>query len=325
MANSIVSVPATIAANANLVDPGIKAVLADDFKMLDEKLMKIFKPEDLRVNSEEFVNYSGLGDIAQVDELEEFGEDAPMYQYKTTVTAKKYGGLMSASYEMLEDDLHGVIGQTRMASRVLMRKGEKLGASVFNNGFSTSYTSYGDGLPLFSTAHTRPDGGSNQSNASSTGITLTEANLETGILAMRNQLDDRGNLVSIVPNVLVVPPALEKEALIITKGANRSGTANNDINVNNMKIYTGGMLDIIVWDYLGSAAGGSDTAWFLLSQPQHKISWAWKRKPSVKRLPDAVGAKNETYYWKFDFRAAYAWLDYKGTWGSKGDVSSFSD
>jgi len=324
MANIAATTPATVAANAKLVDPGVKKVLADEFKILDEKLMKIFKPVEMRTTAEEFVNYTGLGDIPQVDEAEAFGDDGIIKTYETTLTTYKYGEDMPISYELLEDDLSGAVGKAKYGSRALARKAEKLGASVFNNGFNTSYTSYGDGLPLFSTAHTRADGGSNQSNASSTGITLTEANLETGILAMRDSLDDRGQLVSIVPNTLLVPPALEKEALIITKSSNRSGTANNDANVNNMREYTGGMLNVVVWDYLGSAAGGSDTAWFLLDSAQHNISWGWRHKPSVKRLPDAVGAKNQVYYWQFFFRAAYGWLDWRGAWGSKGDGSSYS-
>jgi len=324
MANTAVSVPETVAANSKLVDPGIKAVLADEYKMLDEKLMKVFKSVELRTISEEFAGYAGLAGIPLVDEAEEFGEDAIMHTYDTTLTAYKYGQLMPISYELLEDDLSGAIEKAKYGSRALVRKAEELGSDVFNHAFNTSYTSYGDSLPLCSTAHTRADGGSNQSNASSTSVVLSEANLETGIIAMREQLDDRGNLISVVPNVLLVPPALEKEAIEITKSANRSGTADNDVNVYNMKQYTGGQLNVIVWDYLGAAAGGSDTAWFLLSQGDHQVNWGWRRKPAVKRLDESVGAKNEIYYWKMSFRAAYGWRDWRGVWGSQGDASSYA-
>jgi phage major head subunit gpT-like protein len=319
MANTAVSVPATVAANAKLVDPGVKEVLADNYSMLDEKLMKLFKPVEMRTVAEEFAGYSGLGDVPMVSEAEEFGEDAIMHTYDTTLTAYKYGQNMPISWELLEDDLNNVVGKAKQASKALTRKAEKLGSDVLNNGFSTSYTSYGDGLPLFSVAHTRADGGSNQSNASASGITLTEANLETGIVAMREQLDDRGELVNIVPNTLVVPPALEKEALIICNSRDRSDTANNDANVYNMSEYTGGRLKVVVWDYLGAAAGGSDTAWFLLSEGDHQLNWGWRHKPSVKRLDESVGAKNQVYYWQYYFRAAYGWRDWRGVWGSQGD------
>ena len=325
MANTKIHTPASVAANANLVDPGIKAVLADEYSMLDEKLMRVFRPIEMRTISEEFSGYAGLAGVPKVAELEEFSEDALMHTYNTTFTALKYGRLLPISYELLEDDLSGAIEQAKYASRALSRKTEELGASVLNNGFNTSYTSYGDGRPLFSVEHTRADGGTNQSNASGSGIVLSEANLETGILAMRNQLDDRGQLISVVPNTLLVPPALEKEALIITKSSNRSETADNDSNVYNMKEYTGGQLKVVVWDYLGAAAGGSDTAWFLQSEGDHQINWGWRRKPSVKRLDESVGAKNEAYFWRMSFRAASGWRDWRGVWGSKGDAESYTD
>jgi len=324
MANQAVSVPASVASNANLVDPGIKAVLADTYSMLDEKLMKIFKPIEMRTMAETFAGYAGLGGVPAVDEMGEFSEDAIMHTYNTTFTAEKFGELLPISYELLEDDLSGAIEKAKYATRALSRKTEEWGAEVLNKGFNTSYTSYGDAKPLFSVSHTRADGGTAQSNASATGVTLTEANLETAILAMRNQLDDRGQLISIVPDILVVPPALEKEALIICKSRDRSETANNDANVNNMKEYTGGMLKILVWDFLGAAAGGSDTAWFLISGADSNINWGWRRKPIVKKLDESVGAKNEIQYWKMSFRAAKGWRDYRGVWGSQGDGAAYA-
>jgi len=326
MANGNLLAPATVVKNANLVDPGIKAVMADEYKMLEGNFAKIFKTVEMRTISEEFSGYSGLGDIPLVAETEEIGEDTDIHTYNTTLTTYKYAQNKSISWELLEDDIQKVIGKTSDMSRAMIRKIEKLGAGIFNKAFNTSYTSYGDGLPLCSTLHTRADGGATQSNASATSIALTETNLETAILAMRNQLDDRGNLVSIVPNTLLVPPALEKEAIEITKSMNRSGTADNDINVNNMKEYTGGQLNVIVWDYLGAAAGGSDTAWFLLAMnnPAYGISVGWRHKPEVKKLDESVGVKNQVMYWQYYFRIALGWLNWRAVWGSQGTGAGYS-
>lgn len=323
MANSV---PATVAANAKLVDPGIKAVFADEYKVLEGKFKKVLVPFEMRTTSEDVSGYTGLGDIPLVTETEEFGEDAEMHTYDTTITAYKYGSNKSVSWELLQDDLQGVAKKTNGMTRTMMRKLEKLGSGLFRNGFSTSHTSYGDAKPLFSVGHTRADGGSAQSNASATGITLTDSNLETAILAMRAQLDDRGELIEAIPDTIVVPPALEKEAIAITKSANRSGTADNDVNVNAMKEYNGGQLDVIVWDYLGAAAGGSDTAWYLLSKnnPAYQLSYGWRHKPSVMKLDDSVGAKNQVMYWQYYFRLGLAWFDWRALWGSKGDAQAYS-
>ena len=98
---------------------------------------------------------------------------------------------------------------------------------------AAAISAYGDAQPLCSVQHTRKDGGTAQSNASSTGITLSETNLETARLALMNQLDDRGKPMRVGTNklILVVPPALEKTAVVATRGEKRSGTANNDINI----------------------------------------------------------------------------------------------
>lgn len=324
MANSVVPTPATTMGHSKLIDPGIKKIWDDAFKQLAPKLAAIVRVESMQGAYEEEAAYAGLSEVRAVSEGETYTQDAVLHTYDTTFTAAKYGVLMPVTYELFNDQFQKVAGKTESAAKAVQRKVEKLAHSMYVNGFSTSYTSYGDAKPLFSVSHPRADGGTAQSNASSTGVTLTEANLETQILLMRNALDDRGNLVDVIPTVLLVPPALEKEAIIITKSELRSDTAENDANVYNMSEYTGGMLKIVSSNYFGAAAGGSDTAWFLMDAGQHKVTWKWRERPSIVKLPDAVGAKNDVWYWKASFRAAYGWSDWRGIVGSKGDGQAYS-
>ena len=323
MANVAISTPATTAGHSKLIDPGIKKYFFDEFKQLEPQLSKIFKVESMSGAYEDVSSYAGLGEVPAVSEGETYPEDAVMHTYDTTFTAAKYGTLVPVTHELWDDQREKIAGKTQSAARAVARKIEKLAASVPVNAFDTSYTSFGDGRPLCSTAHTRADGGSNQSNASATGVTLTEANLETGMIAMREQLDDRGNLLDVVPDTLLVPPALEKEAIIITKSDKRSETTDNDANVYNMSEYTGGKLRIVVWNYLSAAAGGSDTAWFLMGN-QHEVMWKWREKARIVRLPESVGAKNDIWYWKARFRATYGWSNWRAIWGSKGDGAAYS-
>ena len=316
--------PAVTSVHSKLVDPGVKKVFADEYKQYAPQLDKIFKVSSSDALYNEYMSYAGLSEAPLIEEGGSYSEDAIVPTYGTTLTQKKYGFLVPVSYELNKFQFEKIAGRVQESSRALARKVEGLASDELNNAFSTSYTSFGDGLPLCSTAHTSASGGSNQSNASATGITLTEANLETGILAMREQLDDRGNMVDIVPGKLIVPPALEKEALIITKSDKRSDTAENDANVYKMREYKGGMLDVIVWDYIGAAAGGSDTAWFLADPAHSKLMWEWSERPMIEKLPDSVGAKNDIFYWKARFMADAGWADFRGFWGSKGDGLSYS-
>jgi hypothetical protein len=88
-----------------------------------------------------------------------------------------------------------------------------------------------DGLPWFDTAHALSDGSGSYSNHSAS-LALTEANLETVLIAMTdtNAVDDRGNRVSITPTHLLVPAGLQFTAQKILRSVSLPGTANNDIN-----------------------------------------------------------------------------------------------
>ena len=143
---------------------------------------------------------------------------------------------------------------------------------------------------------------------------MTETNLNTGILAMRGQLDDRGQVIGMKADTLVVPPSLEKTAFEITKSGLRSGTANNDSN------YYSGKLKVISWDWLSSAAGGSDTAWFLLDSTQHELNYFWRVRPEFKQ---DNSFDTGMALFKVRMRCSRGWSDWRGVWGSKGDAGAY--
>lgn len=324
MANTQIQAPSYESGNAKLIDPGIRKVWNDIYQQLEPKLGLVAKVDTLNAAYENQTSYAGLGDVPNVGEGETYSEDAIMHTYDTTFTAAKYGTLMPVSYELFDDQFFQIAGKTESLARATARKVEKLAASMYNNGFNTSYTSFGDAKPLFSTIHPRGDGGAAQSNASTTSIVLSDPNLETMILLMRNALDDRGNLIDLVPDTLVLQPAQEAAGIRITKSLNRSGTADNDANVHNMSEYTGGMLKVVAWNYIGATASGTDTQWFLIDSALNPVTWKWREKPQIIKLPDAVGAKNDVWYWKAKFRSAYGWHDWRGVVGSKGDGTSYT-
>ena len=190
------------------------------------------------------------------------------------------------------------------------RTQEYYAASVFNNGFTAANTSYGDAKPLFSTLHPRADGGTAQSNASSTGLTLTETNLETQRTSFRKFLDDKGMRFMSVPSCILVPVDLEKTAQILTKSQMRPGTTNNDINV------YANMFDIKVWEYITST-----TAWFLLDMRNHLLTWYWRIRPEFKQ---DTGFDSDAALYKTRVRFSFGWSDWRGTSGSKGDGAAYS-
>lgn len=103
-----------------------------------------------------------------------------------------------------------------------------------------------DGLPWFDGAHTIAGATTTYSNIA-TGTTLSAANLETmlGVMTMTNAVNERGEQISIRPNVLVVPPGVQEfTAKRIVNSAQTAGSANNDINA------IQGMLEVIPWSLI---------------------------------------------------------------------------
>lgn len=311
----------------NAVDRRVRTHYLDTYPTVEPKLEKVFKIKKQEDYTEYEEDYQGLAQHEATSEGETYKLDNFGEAYQTTYTPTKYTKRVAYTMESQMWDKAQITKAENMGSEMAKSAAdtiEELAASVFNNGFSTSYTSYGDSKPLFSTDHTRPDGGTAQSNASANSIVFSDEALETALVAFRGQKNKRGRLVRTRPDVLLVPPALEKEAIHVTKSEKRSGTADNDKNVYNMRSYYGGMLDIIVWEYLGSAAGGSDTAWYLLDSDLHKITWKWAKKPTVTR-DEYTGKQNDTLYFLSMFYASYGWSDWVGAWGSQGTGAAYSD
>lgn len=164
------------------------------------------------------------------------------------------------------------IGEVRQA-RIAMNKGMNTHAwQIFRDAFvaTDSDSNYpvarlDDGVAMISASHpSKVPGVAVRSNiVVSAGVTnpaLGETALFDAIKKLREQVDARGIPMEYEGRVLLlVPIALQKTATEITKSSLRSGTANNDVNY-----FANGTVDVISSVHLGAAAGGSDTAWFVV-------------------------------------------------------------
>lgn len=295
----------------DILEPGFRKIFDDAYEEMPLVFPQVFHVNSSTKQDEKDSGVTGFGLLQETAEGASVDYDDPIQMYDVTYTHQKYTKGFKVSEEMVEDDQYNVIkGKPAQLARAARRTAEYSAANVFNRAFNSSYTG-GDSQELCSTAHPRSDGGSTQSNASSTGITLTESNLETARIAFRQQLDDRGMRIQVMPKVLLVPVDLEKDAKIITGSNLRSGTADNDAN-----IYKG-MFKVISWEYITV----NNTVWFLLDTSQHKINWFWRVKPEFKQ-DNAFDTGMALF--KTRTRFSNGWSDWRGVWGSKGDATSYS-
>lgn len=320
--------PMSLQDYANAIAPGVREAFFSTYKQTRPRLELVAEVGTLTDYNQLEVNFAGLGLPELTGEAEAYKEDAMLEGFTTTYSPAKYTKRVPITEELMIFDKVGITDKSKIGSemaKVFTAHIEKAIASAFLNGFNTNFTSYSDGKPLFSTNHTRVDGGSAFSNASSTGIPLTHDNLSNAIQFMTETLDDRGILAPLTPKTLLVPPALEAEALEIVKSSGRSDTAERADNVFGMREYTGGMINVVVWPYLGAASGGSDTAWFLLADNKVlKWYYAPDMRPQLGLVDNTDQNKNGQIAFVGKYMATFGWGNPRGIWGSKGDSQAYS-
>ncbi len=293
----------------DLLEPGLRKIFDDKFAEIPEVFSSIFKVNSSEKDVERDSAVTGFGLLTQTGEGGAISYEDPVQMYDVSYVHLKYTKGFKVSEELYEDDRYNIINKKPQAlARAARRSAEYLAATVFNNAFSSG--TGGDGKYLCSGSHPRADGGTAQVNASTSGITLTEANLNTGLLAMRSQLDDKGMPIMAKANILLVPPELEKDAQILTKSQLRPGTADNDYN------YYEGIVKVISWDWLTSS-----TAWFLLDSNLHELNWFWRVKPEFKQ-DNAFDTGYALY--KTRMRCSKGFSDWRGVYGSKGDGAAYN-
>lgn len=301
----------------DILDPAYRKVYGDEIRQLPQVGMTIFNTDTSVKNIEKDTSATALSKLVQKSESSPITYEDEVEGYNVIYTHQTFAKGTSVSQELWEDDQFGVMKRKPSdLAYAKVRTQEQFAADILNYGFTTGgggsapFTGP-DSLALFSTAHTREDGGATQSNTITAD--LSEDSIENALVTMRSTLDGKGQLMLVQPSVLLVPPALEKEANILMNSVQRTGTTNNDINAYK------GRLDVVVWDYLGSAAGGSDTAWFIYDRAVHELNW-FNRSDRGLEGPD-WDFDTKTARWSIVCRWSAGWSNWRGIYGSKGDNS----
>lgn len=173
--------------------------------------------------------YMEIGDIGPMNEFKgSVDYDDVSEGYKFTVTAKQFAKGIKIERQFVETDQQDVI---EMLPQMLGRAAHNRLAgdifSIFNNAFNTTITTV-DGLALGSSAHTSNNGGSNQSNLSTTGFSALA--VESMRIKMKKFLTNRDNRFDINPDTIIVPEDLFEAAYEVINASGKVDTANNNPN-----------------------------------------------------------------------------------------------
>ena len=233
--------------------------------------------------------------------------------YRTDILNYEFAMGMTVERALIDDDQYNEINRRAQAmGDSFFITLEHDAAQVFINGFTDSGTNRmgastngADAVGLLSTAHPNSprDTGTTQANEGTLALTLP--NLDTTRQAMRNFTDDKGNLLGVNPDIMLIPPELERTAtqIISERALYEPGSAQFDVNM------FAGRLRPVVWDRLTDA-----NAWFLMDSrlmKQHLI-WQWRIRPEFDRATDFDGIQVK---YRGYMRYGVGWDDWRFIYG----------
>lgn len=247
------------------------------------------------------VRFGGDFALKRVRENGEY-EEAVLSDEAEGLKVERRGRTIRLTFEAVVNDDMGAFsripGEFAMAARTMEN------AMVWSL-FRANAKLKSDGKALFHADH---------GNLAATAAAISIASVSAGRKAMWEQRPfgstDKDDFMQVEPDRLIVPPALELVALQFATGT----TPNEDGKVNPFK----STLTPGVVPNLGAAAGGSDTAWYLVSGDLPPIAHAYLdgyAAPTVQTIegmnPDAV-VMNARHI----FGAAA--VEHRGAWKNPG-------
>jgi len=255
-----------------------------------------------------------VGLFSQIGETQAVPAGTPQVTNTYTISVLDFAQKIVLSKDLFDDNMFDVWqAEVRELAEKAKLTQDVTAFSIFRNAFSGDTTPVltADGVSVCNASHTLIGGGTVSNTA--TGV-LNSTNLNTAIVALREQKDQSGVIRGGVPAILLVPSALFKLATEITDSALVADSANNAINVYRsaygFKVYSS--------PHMGTAAGGTDTRWFLLTK-NHSVRRLIRQGLETALTPWQY-SDNRSYTYQANFRENYFVSDYSGIYGSTGTV-----
>lgn len=222
--------PVTSSNFGSLLWPGLNAVYQQAYNEHPTEWTDLFDSNRSSKRYEEDVGSSWFGLASVKPEGAPLEYDDATQGFKDRYENKTYAKGFMVTREMVEDNQYNEINmRARSLAFAMNQTKENVGANIFNNAYSGSGVTYGDGKTLIATDHPRVRGGT-WSNQLSTNADISEAALEQAAIDIMKFTDERGLKIAVRPMSLHLPPDLVFEAERILNSPLQNDTANNAIN-----------------------------------------------------------------------------------------------
>jgi hypothetical protein len=288
--------------------PGLNALFGLEYKRYGEEHKEIYETETSDRSFEEETKLSGFSAAPVKNEGQAIAYDNAQEAWTARYNHETIAMGFSITEEAMEDNLYDSLSAryTKALARAMSYTKQVKAASILNNGFNAAFT-FGDGQPLFSTAHPLVSGGTN-SNRPTVASDLNETSLENAVIQIAGWTDERGLLIAAKPRKLIVPPNLMFVATRLLETNLRVGTTDNDINAlkNNGSVPEGYTVNHFLTD---------TNAWFLKTDVPNGLKH-FVRVPLATSMDADFDTGNSRY--KARERYSFGVSDPLGVFGSPG-------
>ena len=292
-----------------LLWPGIHETWGQVYDEHETEYTDLYEVMDSDKAYEQDVQITGFGLAPIKAEGAPMSYDSEVQGPITTYTHIAYALGYIVTHEELRDNLYEVVAMRRAKANAfsIQQTIENVAAFPYNNAFATTYFTTADGASLVSASHLNTTGGT-YSNALTPAADLSEAALEDLCVQIMGVQTDRGLLVSIMPQSLLIPRQEWFNANRILQSVLQSDTANNNINV--LKATNAFPKGIQLNHYFTSAH-----AFFIRTNCPRGMQFFWRDRPEFDQDND-FGTKNALAgtYMRFSVQCT----DPRGIFGSNG-------
>jgi hypothetical protein len=263
-----------------LLWPGVHAIWGQMYDEHAKEYPQLYDIESSDQAYEEDVQITGFGLAAIKPEGANATYDSEIQGFISRYVHIAYSLGYIVTYEELRDNLYERVSNRRAKANAFSfnQTIENIAAFLYNNATSSTYYTTGDGVALASAAHTTAFG-TTYSNVLTPGADLTEAAIEDLIVQIMGATSDRGLLINLMPEVLIVPRQEWFNANRIMKSVLQPGGSSNNINVlNSTNAFPKG---IVMNHYLTNPS-----RWFIRTNVPEGMKLFWREKPNFAQDND---------------------------------------
>jgi phage major head subunit gpT-like protein len=290
-----------LAANwPDLLEKDFRKVYMDQYRSIPAMVPDLY---NVMRSDAAFEKTSQVGTVPDFTEFTgRIAEVSPKQGYDKTYTFTEFAAKIEIQRKLAADDQYRVMKRLpRGLATSASRSREKLGAQTWSLAFTFEPTD-GDGAELCASDHgSNVAGVAPQSNEGTLSLSATA--VETTRINMHAFKDDQGELISVNPDTITIPRALEQSGWEIINTKGKVDTAENNANFHQ------GKYKLIVWYRF------SDTNnWFMSDYRMQKEFLLWWNREPIQFFQDKDSNTLTAIYLGY-YRVGTGWDDWRWLFG----------